>query len=149
MQAIGQLDDHDADILRHGDEHLAQAFGFLFVAQILAPLAEPVNLVLLDLLQLGHAIHQGCDIRAEFLPQPFQVNVGVLDHVVQQASGDGIRVHADVGQEEGHGQGVLNVRLARLACLAAMGLFSDGICAFDECPGVASPFAWGDVVQYV
>ena len=32
VQPVGQLDEHNADVLAHGQEHLAQRFGLLFLA---------------------------------------------------------------------------------------------------------------------
>jgi len=31
VQAVGQLDDHHADVIHHGEEHLAQVLGLLLV----------------------------------------------------------------------------------------------------------------------
>ena len=69
VQPVGQLDDHDPDVLRHREEHLAQAFRLMLAARFLTVLAEPVNSFLLDLLQFGHAVHQAGYFGAEIFLQ--------------------------------------------------------------------------------
>ena len=46
VQAVGELDQHDADVVRHRDDHLAEILGLLFLAALKR-----------DLRDLGHAVH--------------------------------------------------------------------------------------------
>ena len=62
VQAVGKLDEHHAHVVHHGQEHLAQALGFLILEVPAAHLAE-----LADLTQLGHPIHQTGYLVAELL----------------------------------------------------------------------------------
>ena len=52
-------------------------------------------------------------------------DLGVLDGVVEQGGGDGDLVEADVGDDAGDGQRVVDVALAARAQLVAVGLGGD------------------------
>ena len=54
VQAVGQLDQHDANVVRHRDDHLAEILGLLFLAALER-----------DLRDLGHAVNQLRDLGAE------------------------------------------------------------------------------------
>ena len=110
MQAVGQLDDDDADVLAHGDEHLADG-GRLFVGEGLH----------LDARDLGDAVDQLRHVRAELLIDQLAGHVGVLHGVVQKRRAQRFHVHAQVGQDDGHLYRVRDERLARLAARALVG----------------------------
>ena len=59
-------------------------------------------------------------------------DLGVLDGVVEQRGGDRDLVEADVGDDAGHGQRVVDVALAAGAQLAAVGLGGDLVGAVDR-----------------
>jgi hypothetical protein len=74
VQAVGQLDQDDAHIARHRQQHLAEALGLR--CSLLANC---------DAVELGQAIDQIGHLRAEALDQLLiLVTPGVLHHVVQQ-----------------------------------------------------------------
>ena len=54
MQAIGELDEDDANVLDHREHHFAEALGLGF-----GPRTE------LDLVELADAVDEQCDFRAE------------------------------------------------------------------------------------
>ena len=110
VQAVGQLDQDDADVAGHGHQHAAQVLGLSFVA-----VAE------LQLAQLGHALHQHQRIRAEALGDDLFIHGGILHHVVEQAGGDGLVVDLQGGQYLRHGQGVHDIGLAAVPQLIAVG----------------------------
>ena len=56
VQAVGQLDEDDADVVHHGQHHLAQVFGLLLFAR-----GE------IDLADFGDAFDDVRDLLAEFL----------------------------------------------------------------------------------
>ena len=56
VQAIGELDQQDADVARYGDQQLAEVLGLLGL------LGDEV-----ELLDLGQALDQGADLLAELL----------------------------------------------------------------------------------
>ena len=78
VQAVGELDQDDADIFGHRHDHLAVVLGLLLFGRGEA-----------DLGQLGDAVDEHGDLVAELLPDLFDRGVGVFDHVVQQGAGDG------------------------------------------------------------
>ena len=63
----------------------------------------------------------GGDLRPELALDVAQRDLGVLDGVVEQGGGQGGVVEADVGDDAGHRQRMVDVRLARLAVLARRG----------------------------
>src|SRR3990170_2231962 len=81
VQAVGQLDEHHADVLRHGQQHLAQVLGqrdsvFIF------RLADEALLLLdngpLDSAQLGNTVNQPGDLCPELRVDLPQLDVCVL-----------------------------------------------------------------------
>jgi hypothetical protein len=79
---------------------------------------------------------------------PFQIYVGIFDDVVEQAGGNGIGVHAELGQEEGDCQWVLNVRLTRFAKLTGVGLVGYHVGALDGLPNAVAPSFGRDVFYH-
>ena len=74
VQAVGQLDEHHADVVDHGEHHLAQVFGLL-----LFPGGE-VNLA-----DFGDAFDDVSDLLAEFLADVDDGDRRVFDRIVEQA----------------------------------------------------------------
>ena len=112
VQPVGQLDEHHADVLAHGQDHLAQGFGLrlLLVGEV-------------QLVQLRHAVHQLSDLVAELLADHIQRDaLAVLHRVVQQACGDGGRIDHQFRQDAGHKAGMNKIGLPALALLPGMGL---------------------------
>ena len=103
--------DAQADVLGHGEEHLAQGLGLLLVLG-----AE------LDAVQLCHAVDQARNVRAEVLLDVVVGGLGVLDAVVQERGDDGGLVHLHVGQDLGHLERVDDIGLPGLARLRAVHL---------------------------
>ena len=83
VQTVRQLDENDADILRHGEEHLAQVLKLL----LLLGVAQHA--------QTGDAVDQLGNRRTEFIFDFLVAEVGVLDTVMQQrrANRVGIQPH--------------------------------------------------------
>lgn len=108
VQPVGEFDRHDTDVVPGGDEHLAEGLGLG---------GGPV----VDLLELGDAVDQVTDLVAELLPHLIEGHLGVLDRVVEQRGGQGRRLGAELGEDQGDGEGVGDVRLTALAHLAAVG----------------------------
>ena len=101
VQPVGELDEHDADVLRHREEHLADVLGLLLLVR---PGAE--------LGQLGDAVDEVRHLRAEALLDVRDVVLGVLRHVMEQRRLHRERVEADLGQDLGHRERVGDVRLS-------------------------------------
>src|SRR5579872_135549 len=92
VQPVGQLDDDDADVFGHRQEHLAQV---LYLDIFLA--------LIRDLRELGERVDERGDFGAETLLDLLDGDDGVFDYVVQQARGDACRVHLELGEDGGHG----------------------------------------------
>ena len=111
VDAVGQLDHDDADILHHGQQHLADALRLPVLG------GEEIQLG-----QLGDAVHAACHFLAELLAHLLDGDAGIFHHVVQQAGLHGDQVHPHLRQNAGHADGVRHVRLSRIAHLPFMPL---------------------------
>ena len=111
VQPIGQLDDDDPDVLRHGQQHLAHILRLLLLLGGKG-----------DFVQLGHPVHQGGHIGAELLLHIRQLHRGILHHIVEDGGHDGLAVHPQIHQDAGHQQGMTNIILPRRSLLPLMGL---------------------------
>ena len=121
VQPVGELDQDDADVLRHRQQHLAEALGLRVLAR-----GE------LDLVELRDAVDHVGDRLAERRLDLRLGDGGVLHHVVQQRGGEPLRVEPPLRQDARHRERVRDVRLAGLAELAAMGRVGELERALDE-----------------
>ncbi len=110
MQAVGDLDDHHPHVFRHRQEHLAQ--------RLRVRGGESASTRLRNLLDLGGALDEARDIRAETPAQLRCGHVAVLDHVMQQRRLHRLRVHAQLGDEAGDRDRVSDVGVAGAALLS-------------------------------
>ena len=101
VQAIGELDQDDPDVLGHRDHHLAVVLGLAVVAALEG-----------DAGQLGHAVDQLAHLLAELLPHLVERSARVLDGVVQQRGAQGGRVHPHPRADLGHSDRVHDEVLA-------------------------------------
>ena len=122
VEAIGELDEHHADVINHGEHHLAQVLCLRLFAG-----GE------VDLADLGDALDDVRNLLAEFLANVNDGDRGVFDRVVEQPGGDGDRVHLHIGEDHRNFQRMHQVRLTRGAGLAfvvfqgvVVGLLDDG-----------------------
>jgi hypothetical protein len=127
VQTVGELDEDDANVARHRQQHLAERLGLRFLARREAQLVE-----------LGQAVDQVGRRRAETLDQLGLGDAAVLHRVVHQRRHDGLRVELPLGAQAGDCDGVRDVRLARGPELSEMRLVGEAI-------GVANPPDVGDV----
>ena len=115
MQAVSQLNQHDADVLAHRQNHLAQRFRlcFFLVGKI-------------EFVQLRHAIHQHGDFLAEFLPNGVQRDaLAVLHRVVQKPGGNRRRVKGQFHQNAGDKARMGEIRLPAFAVLILVRLLCE------------------------
>ena len=132
MEAVRQFDHDDPDILGHGEEHLAQVPGLLLLGLHALILVFLVIARIFELLQLGDSVDQQGYVRSEF---PFQLlfgKEGIFDHIMEKPAGNGLLVHFQVGQDDGHLQGMDNIRLAGFTLLPFMGLLRDRVGLFNQ-----------------
>ena len=122
VAAVGELDHHDAQVVCHGHQHLAEVFGL----RVLVGLK-------LDLVELGEAINQIGDLRAKAFGNLGFGDGSILHHVVQQRGCDGLSIHAPFGQRAGNGQRMRDIGFARKAGLALVRLFAEVVGVEDGC----------------
>ena len=82
VQAIGQLDENDPDVLGHGHDHLAEALRLTFLAAGKFQLAE-----------FSYPFHQNGYVVAEALRHLLRCHPRIFDGIVEQRTRNGHRVH--------------------------------------------------------
>ncbi len=113
VQAIGQLDQQHADVAAHRQHQLAEILRLLGAVGLQF---QPG--------QLGDAIDEAGDFLAEPRLDFRQLDRRVLDHVMQQAGGDGGGIEPVARQDVGDGDGMgkygspLSRRCVPCACMA-------------------------------
>ena len=113
VETVGDLDEDHADVLGHGQKHLAQVLHLLvFLAGVL------------DAGQLGDAFHDVGNGRTELPGDILVGETGILNHVVQERRDNAVFVKAHVRRDVRRGDTVGDVRAAVLALLAVVG----GLC---------------------
>ncbi len=123
VQPVRQLHQQDADVLRHGDDQLAE----------ILRLARDIRLRLqLEARELGHAIHKSCDLRPEQPFDLFERGERVLDRVVQQSCDDRRAVEPVLGENAGDFDGMREIRVARGALLRAVHLHRKDVGAVER-----------------
>jgi hypothetical protein len=113
VQPVGELDEDDPQVLRHGQQHLAKVLGLRRLAAVEVHHG-----------QLGDALDERGDLLAPVLLELRRGDRGVLDHVVQQRRFQDVGVGLlaeEVEEDAGHLDGVGDVGLAALALLAFVG----------------------------
>ena len=122
MEAVRQLDQDDADVLRHGEEHLPQILS-LDVQLVRGPV---------DLGQLRHAVHQLCDILTEHPRQLFLVQDRVLHDVVQKSCNDGFFVKLQIREDDRHADRMDHIGFAGFPALVHMRVLRRQISPSDQ-----------------
>ena len=115
MQPVGELDQDDAHVLRHRQQHLAEILGLRVFARLE-----------FDLVELGHAVDHLGDGLAERGLDLVLGDAAVLHHVVEERGGEPLGVEPPLRQYAGYRQRVGDVGLARLAELPLVRLFGKG-----------------------
>ena len=116
VQAVSQLDQDDAHVTRHGQQHLAKAVGLLL------RLGGKFQA-----LQLGQTIHNLGHIGTEFFSQFLLGDVLIFDHVMQQGRHQGIGIQLPARTDFRDGNGVRDIGFATGAKLPQVGLIGETI----------------------
>ena len=109
VEAIGELDEDDADVVDHREQHLAEVLRLPLLGRRERDRAD-----------LGHALDDVRDVLAELLADLLGRRQGVFDDVVQQAGGDADRVELHVREDVGDLERMDEVGFARMADLSLM-----------------------------
>ena len=121
VQAVGELDEDDADVVDHGQHHFAEVLGLRFF-----PGGE------IDFADLGDAFDDVRDLFAELLADFNGGDRGVFDGVVEQAGGDGNGIHFHVGEHVADLERMHQVGLARGAGLSGVVLLGEFVGLLDQ-----------------
>ena len=99
VQPVGQLDQHHADVLGHGHQHLTEAFSVNGVLVVGGTLGIPGGFAELGVYpgQLGHTVDQGADLLPVPGPDFFQGNAAVFYDIMKQGRDDGVGIQVQVG----------------------------------------------------
>ncbi len=103
VQAVRELDEHDADVADHREHHLADV---LRLALFFASAGE------MDLVDLGDPFDDMRDLLAELRADHLGGRGGVFDRIVQQPGGDGGRIELHLGEHLRDFEGMDEVGLA-------------------------------------
>ncbi len=106
VKTIRQLDDDDADIVRHRQHHFSKILRLLL---FIAPEG--------DLADLRHPVDKMDDLFPEFTLQLGRCRHRIFQSVVQQSRHHRRHIGLEQGQHAGHRNGMLHVRLAGPAFL--------------------------------
>ncbi len=106
VQAVGQLDEDDAQVLRHRDDQLPVVLRLRMLAALE-----------LDARQLRHTLDELGDLFAELGAQLIDVGRGVLDDVMEERGRKRRLVELQAGEDLRGSPGVVDELLARLAHL--------------------------------
>ena len=107
VEPVGELDQDDADVLRHRDDHLPVVLG----VRLLAGLEGGPG-------QLRDALDQLGDLVAELGADLVELGLGVLDDVVQEGGGERLLVEMELGADLRDRPRMVDERLAGAAGLA-------------------------------
>ncbi len=129
VEAVGELDEQDPDVLGHRHQHLAQRGGLLCLLG-----------VELEAVELGDTVDDRRHVGPELALDVFLGDRRVLDRVVEQRGGDGDVVESQVGEHEGHTHRVGDVGLPGPTDLLLVRVAGDVVGVLDH-RGVATAVA--------
>ena len=109
VEAVGELDQDDPDVLGHREQHLADVLGLLLLVAVGT-----------ELRQLRDTIHELGDLCPEALLDVGQAVLGVLGDIVEQGRLDGDGFDAEVGEDLGARDRVGDVQLTGRPKLAGV-----------------------------
>ena len=121
VQAVGELDQENADVVGDREQQLAQVFGLLGLARNQ-----------LQPFQLGEAFDQRADFVPEHLVDFGAGRLGILDGVVQQRRDNGGVVELEVGEDRRDFERMRKIRIAGGAGLRAVRLHGVDIGAVQQ-----------------
>ena len=120
VQAIGELDEDDTDIVRHRHEHFLKIRRLLFGVRFE-----------FDLREFAQTVDDRCDLVAKLRTDFFLAGFRVFDNVMQHRRDERVVVHVHFGEDVRDFERVLDVRFAALAQLPGMGVRAEFVGAPD------------------
>ncbi len=113
VQTVRELDDNDADIIRHSDKHFADILRLLLLAGGIRYFRD-----------FGNAVYQLGNVAAELLADLVKRYYGILNNVVEQSAANAVGVESQLRDNAGDRGRVQNIRDSRnpsLVAVAALG----------------------------
>ncbi len=123
VQPVGELDQDDADVLRHRDDHLPVVLGLSVLPRL--ELAAR---------QLRDAVDEVRDLVTELLTNVRERRLRVLDDVVEERRGQRLIVELQAGEDQRHPVGVMDEVLPGTALLPFVRARGEGKRARQEVP---------------
>src|SRR5580692_1071116 len=124
VEAVSELDHHDANVIDHGQEHFADVLGL--------PGFRGGHVKAAD---LRDAFDQASHVRPKPLFNASDRIFGIFDGIVKKGGGERGGIHAHVGENVGHFKKVRDIGIAGAAELVAVTLGSNFVGAANH-PGV-------------
>ena len=121
MEAIGKFDDHHANIVDHGQNHLADIFGLTCFRREHIEAAD-----------LGDAFNQAGRLFTEAFLNARHRKLRIFDHVVEQGGRERGRVHTHIREYMGDFEKMSQIRFAGAAKLVAMAFGCDFVSAANQ-----------------
>ena len=121
VQAVGELDQQDADVVAEREQEFAQVLGRALALRLG-----------FDLAQLGDPVDEPGDVLAEQLFNLLGRRERVLDRVVEDRGGDGLIVEPEVGEDSRDLDRMAEIGVARSAHLRSMRLHREDVGAIDQ-----------------
>ena len=129
VQAVRQLDQDDPDVLRHGEEHLAQVHRlhlFLLFRAVVIIAGK------FEFGQLGDAVHEKGHVLAELIPDLLVGHDRVFHDVMQKARDDGLFVKFEVREDHRDVERMNDIWFARPPHLSFVRLPGGIECLLDQ-----------------
>ena len=120
MQTVGQLDEDDADVASHGEQHLAEIFRLLLFLGFE-----------LDLANLAHAIDELSNLLTEIVGDLLLGGLGIFYYVVENGGGDRLRIQTHARKYARNLQRVMDIWLAATPQLTFVRLRTEEVGAMD------------------
>ena len=122
VQTVGQLDQNNTDILRHGQEHLTEILCLLI--HLVCGIAQ--------LTQLGNAIYQKRHLIAELPCHILGGHGGILHHIMKKARCNTFLIKLQICQNNTNAKRMNDIRFSGFTDLIFMGGLRHLICFFNH-----------------
>ena len=129
VEAVGQFDQNDADILGHCQEHLSQIsclFFLLYLCFVFIVAGES------EFFQFGDAVHKECHVGPEQFLDLFFGHDRVFHYIVKKTRRNSLFIKFQIRKDQSHVKRVNDVGLAGFALLPFVGLSGNLVAFLDQ-----------------
>ena len=125
MQAIRKLNQNNADILCHSEEHLTKVFclhvHLIYFIRFIRQLSE-----------FGHAVYQKRNLSAKFCRYLLVCHYRILYHIMQKPGNNRFLIQFQFRQDNSNAEGMNNIRFSRFTYLLFVRFVCNMICFFNQ-----------------